>query len=53
MDGNLRTIKQQFIRNNIKERNALHPNLKFNLEVGAEGKISFLDLYIQIMLMIN
>ena len=46
MDDNLRTIKQQFIETKLKEINALHSNLKFTLEVEAEGKIPFLDLCI-------
>ena len=46
MDDIRRTIKQQFIQIKFKEINALHPNLKFTLEVEAEGKIPFLDLCI-------
>ena len=46
MDDILRTIKQQFILTKLKEINALHPNLKFTLEVEAERKIPFLDLFI-------
>ena len=46
MDDILRTIKEQFIQAKLKEINALHPNLKFTLEVEAEGKLSFLDLCI-------
>ena len=39
MDNILRTIKQQFIQAKLKEINALHPNLKFTLEVEAAGKL--------------
>ena len=46
MDDILRTMKQQFIQAKLKEINALHPNLKFTLEVEAEGKLPFLDLCI-------
>ena len=46
MDNTLRTIKQQFIQAKLKEINALHPNLKFTLEVEPEGKLPFLDLCI-------
>ena len=46
MDDILRGIKQQVIQTKLKEINALHPILKFTLEVEAEGKIHFLDLYI-------
>ena len=46
MDDILRGIKQLVIQTKLKEINALHPILKFTLEVEAEGKIHFLDLYI-------
>ena len=46
MDDILGIIKHQFIQTKVKEINALHANLKFTLEVEAEGKIPFLDLYI-------
>ena len=37
MGNILRTIKQQFIETKLKTINALHPNLKFTLEVKVEG----------------
>ena len=46
MNDILRTIKQQFIQTKLKETNALHPNLKFTVDVEGEGKITFLDLCI-------
>ena len=46
MDDILGIIKQQFIQTKVKEINALHVNLKFTIEVEAEGKIPFLDLRI-------
>ena len=42
----LRTIKKPFIQTKLKEINRLHPNLKFTLEIEAEGKIPFPDLCI-------
>ena len=46
MEDIVRTIKQQFNQTKLKEISTLHPNLKFTLEVEAEGKNSVLDLCI-------
>ena len=46
MDDILRTIKQQFIETKLKGTYALHSNFKFTVEVEAEVKIPFLDLFI-------
>ena len=46
MDDILRSIKQQFIETKLKGIYALHSNFKFTVEVEAEVKIPFLDLFI-------
>ena len=47
MDDILRTIKESLIENKLSEINSLHPNLKFTLEVEQNGKLPFLDIYIE------
>ena len=47
MDDILRTIKESFIENKLREINSLHPNLKCTLEVEQNGKLPFLDIRIE------
>ena len=46
MDDILRSIKESLVEAKLREINALHPNLKFTLEVEQDGKLPFLDMYI-------
>ena len=47
MDDILRTIKENLIENKLSEINSLHPNLKFTLQIEQNGKLPFLDIYIE------
>ena len=43
MDDILRSINESLVEPKLREINALHPNLKFTLEVKQDGKLPFLD----------
>ena len=46
MDDILRTTKAEMIETKLHAINALHPNLKFTIEVEQEGRLLFLDICI-------
>ena len=46
MDDIQRTIKAEMIETKLHAMNALHPNLKFTIEVEQEGRLLFLDICI-------